>query len=411
MLLALPLLLSWLLITLPPAPPAPTDPAARPDTVTTDEDPPPADGPALTLDVGGALRYNFVYRDWSVASREQGGEIAFDTFRINADGTYGRVLFSAEYRFYSGYHMLKTGWVGYVFSESLTGLVGVTQVPFGITAYASNGWFFQIPYYVGLEDDHDAGLKLRYARGPLTATAAFFKNAEGTFTGSSLASARYSYDVVPSADGALDYGPAPVTGGRANQETNQANGKLAYTLTHGDRSATRVGVSGQVGGLYNQTTERSGTHWATALHLHGTYGRFDAKLEWIRYGYDPANPAGQDDAFVVMGAYDFPYKVASEATIYVAGLRYDQPVEWGPISQISFYNDYSYLDKAPASYIDTIQNITGSLVIAGPLYIYLDLVNARNHPFAMPGEGYAAALAEGTDDWHVRFNVNIGYYF
>lgn len=47
--------------------------------------------PALTLDVGGALRYNFVYRDWSTASREQRGVLVFDTFRINADGTYGRV--------------------------------------------------------------------------------------------------------------------------------------------------------------------------------------------------------------------------------------------------------------------------------------------------------------------------------
>lgn len=364
----------------------------------------------LETDVGGALRFNYVYRDYDETDADVGGAFLFDTFRINADVAYGELVLGAEYRFYSGYHMLKTGWVGYDFSDRLRGQIGVHQVPFGITTYASNSWFFQLPYYVGLEDDHDVGVKLTYTGEAWRVAGAFYKEAEGPFTGSSLASARYSYDVVPAAEGALDYGTAPVAGARSNREVNQGNLKVTYT-TGGDAVTAEVGASGQLGGLYNSVTERMGTHWAAAGHVHATAGALQAKLQLIRFGHRPENPEGQDDDFVVFGAYDFPYKVTAYGTFYSAALTYAVPVAWGPVTTLNLYNDVSYLDKDPAGYVDSIQNIAGVSVAAGPLFTYFDLVVARNHPFAIPGDVFAAALAEGSDDWHVRFNVNVGFYF
>ena len=367
--------------------------------------------PELVVYVGGALRYNYVYRDYRPADADELGQLLFDTFRINADAGYGPIQVGAEYRFYSGYHMLKTGWVGYQASDEVLLQAGVHQVPFGITTYASNSWFFQLPYYVGLEDDHDAGLKATYSSGPLTVAGAFYKQSDGPFTGSSLASARYSYDVVPSRAGALDYGSAPVAEARSNREVNQGNLKVAYTLET-DVVTAELGASGQFGGLYNDATEQMGSHWAAAGHANVTAGPFNAKLQLIRYEHDPENPAGQDSDFIVFGAYDFPYKVAANGTFYSAALNYSVPVpDGGLVSAVNVYNDFSYLDKDPDGYIDSIQNITGVSVGAGPVFTYFDLVLAKNHPFSIVGDDFAAALAEGSDEWYARFNVNLGVYF
>ncbi|HIG74837.1 MAG TPA: hypothetical protein EYQ24_09770 [Bacteroidetes bacterium] len=401
------LVLTALLFSVPPPVPPPAPLSSAPgDTTRTAEQP-----PELEVDVGGALRYNYVYRDYREADAAEGGQLLFDTFRINAEATYGPIRSGAEYRFYAGYHMLKTGWVGYQASDEVLVQAGVHQVPFGITTYASNSWFFQLPYYAGLEDDHDAGLKATYTDGPLTVAGAFYKQADGPFTGSSLASARYSYDVVPAREGALDYGSAPVAEARSNREVNQGNLKATYTLEGGAVTA-ELGASGQYGGLYNDATERMGSHWAAAGHANVTAGPINAKLQLIRYEHAPENPAGQDSDFVVFGAYDFPYKVAADGTFYSAALNYSVPMpEDGLVSTVNVYNDFSYLDKDPAAYSDTIQNITGVSVGAGPVFTYFDLVLAKNHPFAIVGSDFAAALAEGSDEWHARFNVNLGLYF
>lgn len=380
------------------------------DALRADIDTTESDEPSLAL--GGALRYNAVYRDWSPPSRDQGGTFEFDTFRLNADGAYGRVELGAEYRFYSGYHMLKTGWIGYRATEDVFVQAGVHQVPLGITPYGSNSWFFQLPYYLGMEDDHDAGVKVTWTPSEtVTFNGAFYKNAEGPFTGSSRASARYSYDVVPVASGALDYGPFPISGTRANKETNQVNLRGLYTLRHGEGASTELGLSVQHGGLYNLETQQTGRHSAVVAHAHGIYGPLDIKAEAIRYAHRPPNPDGQSDDFIVFGAYDAPYKVAAEGTLLTGALAYRAPLQLGPFAAVTLYHDASLLLKAPTDWVSTQQHITGAAWEAGPLFVYTDLVVARNYPFAIPGSDFSSALAEGTDAWHVRANVNLGYYF
>jgi hypothetical protein len=363
------------------------------------------------LEIGGALRFNLQYKDWFRQDFElpRVGDFEFDTFRLNADGSYGDLLFSAEYRIYAGYHMLHHGWVGYEFSDAFALRAGVHKIPFGPLPYASHNWFFQLPYYVGLEDDYDAGVKAIYASGPWNAQAAFYKNDEGTYTGSSLASARYSYDVVPTTVDELGY--AGLTEARFNEEVNQFNGRITYDWGFAEEGRAEFGLSGQWGQLYNARTDRFGSHWASSVHVDATYDRWNLIAEAIRYEAHPENPGGVDRRFVVMGAYDAPYKVASKASLYLAGLAYTIPVEWGPVSAIQFYDDYTYMAKSEFGYEATQQNVLGSALSAGPLYVYIDLASGRNHPWL--GPDYGVALAEGGEEneWHTRFNINIGYYF
>lgn len=364
--------------------------------------------PLLTF--GGALRFNFMHRNWERGRFDvrQPGRLEFDTFRLNAIGSYGRLGFSAEYRFYAGYHMIHHGYVGYAFRDDLDVYVGVHQVPFGPLPYASHNWFFQLPYYVGLEDDYDAGIKLIYTPGPWDIQLAYYVNDEGSYTGNSIASARYSYDVVPTTVAELGY--AGLEEDRYNREINQFNGRLGYTATPHERMSLEVGISGQWGQLFNDATDRFGSHWATGAHLDATIGRWNLKSSAIRYEMHPANPEGVDNRFVVMGAYDAPYMVTSSANLFLAGLAYTIPIERGPINSVQFYNNYTYMQKEEASFLDTQQNVLGALIAAGPLFIYVDLASGINHPWL--GPDYGRALAAGsTDEWHSRFNINIGYYF
>jgi len=374
-------------------------------------DPPPADEEPQKpeLHVGGALRINAFYKSWDQENKDLGGDLAFDTFRINVDGAYKGIGVSAEYRFYQGYNMLHHGYVDYTFENSTKLLVGVSRVPFGLLPYASHNWFFNITYYLGLEDDYDAGVQVILPGDNLDLAFAFYKTDEGSYTGDSIDSARYSYDVVHTDENELGY--AGVLGPRTNTEVNQLNARATYTLGHGGESSTEIGVSAMYGGLYNSTSTETGRHWAGALHLNGNYGRFNVMLEALQYGFEPENPAGQDDRFIVKGAYDAPYKVASEGSIYMANIAYTLPVKGGPLDSITFYNDFSYLRKSEDSFTDSAQNVLGALVAAGKLYTYIDAAFGKNHPWI--GPDYGRALAEGDPDagWELRFNINIGYYF
>ena len=120
----------------------------------------------LKVKFGGAFRFNWRYLDWSEASKKQGSAILYDMARINMGVSYGKIQAAAEYRFYaqsSGGGMLKNGWIGYNINDKNQVRFGLTTVQFGILPYQSNSYFFNINYYIGLEDDDDLGITYQYA--------------------------------------------------------------------------------------------------------------------------------------------------------------------------------------------------------------------------------------------------------
>jgi hypothetical protein len=304
--------------------------------------------------LGGALRFNAFYKSWlgEEANRDRGGDFAFDTARVNVDGSHQGLGVSLEYRFYSGYNMLHHGYFGYTFANGSEVQFGVHRNPLGLLPYASHNWFFDLTYYLGMEDDYDAGVKLIVPLDALNVQVAFYKNDEGSYTGDSLDSARYSYDVVRASGSEL--GDAGMSGPRTNEETNQVNARVAYTIDHGQTGSSEVGLSGEYGGLYNATTARMGKHWATAVHANLTYGRVNIMLEALKYAFRPENPLGQDDRFIVLGAYDAPYKVAAEGSMMIANVAYKLPIQQKPIDSFTFYNNYSFLAKSEDSFADSL---------------------------------------------------------
>ena len=383
--------------------------------------------PSLNVNVTGSLRFNALFRAYGVdtqfenyADRALGnGGFTFDTFRIGANGTYGDFKFDFEYAFYPssfGGNYLHHGWVGYEFSDARQIQVGVSQVPFGIQPYASSSWFFNYSYYVGLEDDYDAGIKAMYQANGWDIQGAFYMNAEQTTFFGTANAARYSYDVVPTTN--ADYIDT-----RGVSEQNQFNIKIARTFDHGDLGFTKVGVSGQRGQLISQgdgdfqtnVTGNGETDWhaAYAVHLQGRYEGFDAKLQFAQQEMNPPNV--NDDRFVIMGAYGSPNRVASEVDVYSSSLAYHIPVDLGPISEFKPYYDFSQVTKSVDGWNDNTMHDIGVLTSAGPMFVYTDLIISKGHPFNQPFDGsFNGVMAENADadnDWRTAFNINIGIYF
>ncbi len=346
--------------------------------------------------LGGALRFNYNYSTWKTGSKNRGGDFGFDVFRLNAKASYKQLSLDAEYRFYpesSGGGMLKHGWLGYRFNGYNQLQVGLTTVPFGIQPYTSNSYFFNINYYVGLEDDADMGIKYTYRRNAWEFAAAFFKNSDEFQFGSDSESSpsRYAYDI----------------GGR-NKEVNQGNAQLIYHF--GQLTNQQIGASTMLGGLYNLDTEKMGKHAAFAIHYVGEYKGWNLKLQYTYRNISPHTKEMEAPTDVEMCAYGGSYYTASRFMTYSASLAYTFRLDKGVLKSIQFYNDFSLMDKQQAGYANSVQNITGCLLDIKPVYIYVDYAMGKNH--AWLGGDWERSFSDATSNaWNARFNINLGYYF
>lgn len=347
--------------------------------------------------IGGALRFNYNLSSWKDGQKKRGGDFGYDMFRVNAEAAYKGIFLNAEYRLYadeSGGGFLKQGWVGYKFNEKNQIHVGLTQVPFGIQQYNSHNWFFNLTYYVGMEDDHDMGVKFMHTGEKLEYQLAFFKNAEELRFGNNTETSpnRYSYDIT----------------GR-NKEVNQFNGKLVYKI--GAASASKLGVSLQYGGLYNLDTEEMGNHASFAAHYQITKGKWNGKAQFITASHNPKNANGEPTDVITMAAYGAPYEVAAHFNMYSLGIARNIPVAWGPVSNLQVYNDFAFMQKKASNFTDSYMNVTGVLVSAGSIYTYIDYAAGYNHSWL--GGNFVDDFSKGNPNakWEGRFNINIGYYF
>lgn len=378
---------------------------------------------------GGAVRYNIMSTQYESDPTTLNTSATWDTWRLNIDGSAAGVDLSFEYRFYPtfGTHFMHHGYLGYGFSDDLYMKLGVFQKPFGITSFASHSWWFQIPYYVGLEDDYDMGIGFDYALGEKgEIQVAYFRQAEpegpiygGDVSFGNAGAGRYSYDLTPS-------------GNMSVRELNHFNFRAAYNVTDN----IELGFSGQFGQNYNSVLDESEMSSAYAGHLVMNFGNLNFKGEFVNYNYAAKNNDGDDADMVPMGAYGFSYNVANEANMYVAGLAYSIPVDIGPISSIQPYVDFSMVDKANEDFTDTYHLIPGFLISAGGIYTYVDFALGKNQPWLTEnfgvglGQGRTYSGEEADQDlyyydadragepvpiedvpWNLRFNINLGYYF
>lgn len=362
------------------------------------------------IKIGGALRFNYVLSSWKDSQIKRGGDFGYDVFRIEPQVSYKGVSLNAEYRFYSdafGGGMLKKGWFQFGINPNDTIQLGLAKVPFGITPYNSNNWFFSINYYTGLEDDHDMGVRYVHQEERLDLYFAYFKNSEEFSFGNNtdLSYSRYAYDIASKdldGDGVLNL---------RNKEIHQFNVKALYKIEEND-TKHRIGTSLQYGGVYNLDTEQTGRHLALALHYELESKHFGLKAQTLYYQIDPKHPGSETNELIAMAAYGAPYFVAALASTYTLGISYKLSICKFFISDLIFYNDFGYMDKSNPGFDDTIMNVLGVGVTTGPVFTFIDLASGKHMPWLNPD--YDNSLGAGStlsDSWETRFNINFGYYF
>lgn len=350
---------------------------------------------ASEIKVSGAVRFQYGIKDYDKDDKDRNGDFDFDVFRLDFNGTSGDIIFSAQYRWYQYMDTIHHAYLGYQFDDNWQGQVGITQVPFGNLTWNSNSFFFSTNFYVGLEDDYDAGLKFIGDFDKHNIQLAYFKTDElGGIDGFvSDRTGRYSYDIVgtrQAGQGIYDTPASPLA------EDGTLNIRYAYKFDN-----TEVGVSLLTGDIEG-STGTVGDRSAYAFHLKSQIDALTVMFQYTDYEMD----LDDNSELVTVGAYSFHDTIPTAATIYNLNLAYSVDVDWGPISNLKFYNDYNLMtDKSGGLTEDTMMNVLGVQVTSGNLYTLIDFASGRNQPFL------GGSLADNSKDTNSRLNINFGFYF
>ena len=407
-------------------------PFAMAETDTTEEAAEvvePAEPKKSPIKVGGAMRVNYAYGAYGDEENphprgEKIGDVDLEIFRLNADLDYNNIISRLEYRWYDGYSMIHTAWLGYNLGDLGTVKAGIVRVPFGPTAYGvSTSWFFDQHFYVGLADDMDLGIRWTDTLDKLTLDVGYYPMTDPQLIKySSLASSRYSYDIVKweekaDATGNVEWG----AGENGFDEQHQFNLRAIYALENiGD-----FGVSLQYGLLKgtNVGNDDSGNHYAFSAHAKNSFADFTLYSQFSYYAHNIADemPWGTGE-LIPMGAYDFAWPVASKGLIPALSLRYGgidtSGISW--IDSVTPYAEWSTILKTVDDYnASTLVTLGASWTVLGALYVYSDFALANGNFFVgNTGDNYGNILtgvnhvgANGNNRWHWRVNFNFGYYF
>lgn len=90
-------------------------------------------------------------------------------------------------------------------------------------------------------------------------------------------------------------------------------------------------------------------------------------------------------------------------------------MQWGPVTKVTLYNDFSLLDKEVDGWRDSRLNTFGVLLTAGPVASHVDFIFGKNATFLGPYDASllndSTRMLQGNGERELRFNINIGYYF
>jgi len=345
------------------------------------------------IKIGGALRLNYSWKNYDQENMDRLGDFGFELFRLNADIDYKDIFMSVEYRWYGNFNAIHHGYFGYHLTDRSSIQIGIHQVPFGILPYASHSFWFNATYYLGFEDDYDAGIKFIYDSKLWNIQGAFYKNPEYI---DSERYGRYSFDLVTD-----DI--------QTNQEINQFNLRSVYKWRLNKDLIMKLGASIEAGQIYNKTTEEKGNRHAFALHNNMFYKKWNLHFQWIDYEFNPKNPEGLSDDTIQFGAFMYPFMVNSKANVYTFNVANEINIDGKYLDKIKLYVNMSMVKPKQDYGSNSKQIVLGTTLIKRGLYAYFDYIFGQNMWFS-GGPGIGLEHPED-QDWNSRLNINFGYYF
>ncbi|MEQ3640894.1 MAG: hypothetical protein ABNH03_14210 [Alteromonas sp.] len=347
----------------------------------------------LPFTLSGHARVNYGHQDWLIPDFRDGFE--FESFKLGVAGEFDKFSYKAEYRWYENvdFNTVRFADLTYHFNDRTEITGGITQTPFGLQPFASNSFWFSVNYYLGFEDDYDAGVKINHTRGNWDFQAAYFMNDEYN---DAAKFSRYSFDVAD--DGEF-----------RNSEDGQYNIRANYTGRFIRGATTEIGASYQYGNILNLDTSSSGDMNAYALHMRHTQNDVKVELQYINYEYNLAAPEGQADDRLALSSFTFPFLAAADGQTYSANLIYSVPYDFDNISSMTCYSEFSLAKGDDASGKNSSQWVNGCSVGWDKLFMYVDSIRGKNMWFS-GGPGIGLDIGGLQDTTH-RLNINVGIYF
>jgi hypothetical protein len=345
------------------------------------------------INIGGALRLNYAWRDYDDQNMDRLGDFGFELFRLNADIDYKDIFLAVEFRWYEHFNAIRFGYFGYHITDHTSIQIGIHQVPFGMKPYSSHSFWFNATYYLGFEDDYDTGIKLIFDNKYWNIQGAFYKNPEYQ---DSERYGRYSFDLVTD-----DI--------QTNQEINQFNLRTIYKWRVTGDFLMKLGASAEAGQIYNKTTRKNGDRHAFALHNNMFYKNWNWQMQWITYEFRPENPEQISDKTVQFGAFMFPFLATAKANIYSLNIANQINIDGKYLDKIKIYVNASMVQPKKNYGSSSKQIVLGTTLIKRGLYTYVDYIFGQNMWFSGgPGIGLDHPNQK---EWHSRLNINFGYYF
>ena len=345
------------------------------------------------VNIGGAIRLNYAWRDYDDQNMDRVGDFGFEMFRVDAEIDYKDIFMAVEFRWYEHFNAIRFGYFGYHITDRTSIQVGIHQVPFGMKPYSSHSFWFNATYYLGFEDDYDAGIKLIYDNKYWNIQGAFYKNPEYQ---DSERYGRYSFDLVTDEV-------------QTNQEINQFNLRTIYKWRIKGEFLMKLGASAEAGQIYNKTTRKNGDRYAFALHNNMFYRNWNWQLQWITYGYEPENPEGISDKTVQYGAFTFPFLATAKADIYTLNIANQINLDGKYLDKIKLYVNTSVVQPKNNYGKVSKQVVLGTTLIKRGLYTYIDYIFGQNMWFS-GGPGIGLDHPDHSQ-WNSRLNINFGFYF
>ena len=352
-----------------------------------------ANADELPFNLSGHVRVNYGHQDWQIPEFRDGFE--FESFKLGVSGESDQFSYKAEYRWYENtdFDTVRFADLTYHFDEQTEITAGITQTPFGLQPFASNNFWFSVNYYLGFEDDYDAGVKINHDWGNWDFQAAYFMNDEYN---DAAEFGRYSFDVADD-------------GEYRNKEDGQYNLRANYTANFIRGGTTDIGVSYQYGNILNLDTLDDGDMNAYAVHMRHTQGDLKVELQYIDYEYDLAAPEGQADDRIALSSFTFPFLAAADGKTYSANLVYSVPYKFTHIESLTCYSEYSVAKGEGSEGKNSSQRINGCSFGWDKLFVYVDSIQGKNMWFS-GGPGVGLDLGGRQETTH-RLNINLGIYF
>jgi len=368
--------------------------------------------PTSEINIGGAVRYQYTWSGYDNDNKDRGGDLDFNLFRLDLDGKVGDFILSAQYRWYDYMDVVHHAWLGYQPTDNQIVKLGIQEVPFGNFPASANSFFYSTAFFVGIQADFDTGLNWTYEDNDYRFDIGYYFNDElgGVDGWVEDRKDRYSSDVLGirlNSEGISDKPQAQLG------ESDTLNLRMSKHIQLTKQLHIEPGISYQFGDLsqdgkwieiegLGQDHTIVGGHSSWAAHMSADWQQLNIRLQYAGYEYQIDNM--DIDQFAI-GSYNYYSSIPASADAWLVNLAWTQELNWGSISKIRYFNDYSRLINKSGGLKDTWMNSTGLIVSAGPLYTYIEYFIAQNQPFI------GGNLVGNSDSTEERFNVNLGFYF